>query len=140
MEFVTNITDADIKQHRGATISLTATYTISVYATKTDYENSDVATATLCWIGKEPQKDGIANSVMNIPSRALLIQNDGSQLTVEGADDGTLVSVYTTDGKLVGSAVSRNGAANVSTTLCPGSVAIVKVGEKAVKILSAFCR
>jgi len=44
VEYVTDIADADIKKHYDATISLTATYTISVYAMKTGYDNSETAT------------------------------------------------------------------------------------------------
>ena len=42
--FVTDITDADIKKHYDASISLTATYNISVYATKDGYLDSDIVT------------------------------------------------------------------------------------------------
>ena len=48
VEYVTEITDADVKKHYDATISLSATYNISVYATKSNYENYETATATLC--------------------------------------------------------------------------------------------
>ena len=34
-----------------------------------------------------------------------------------------------------GSAVSQNGSASINTTLQPGNVAIVKIGEKSVKII-----
>ena len=43
-ECVATITDADIKTHYGNEIPLTMTYTVSVYATKEGYENSDVVT------------------------------------------------------------------------------------------------
>ena len=44
VEYVTDITCADIKKHYSSAIDLTATYTVSVYATKSGYDNSDVAT------------------------------------------------------------------------------------------------
>ena len=43
-EFVTSISDTDIKTHYGSEITLSQKYTVSVYATKAGYENSDVAT------------------------------------------------------------------------------------------------
>ncbi|MBO4719830.1 MAG: leucine-rich repeat domain-containing protein [Prevotella sp.] len=44
VEYVTDITCADIKKHYSSAIDLTGTYTVSVYATKSGYDNSDVAT------------------------------------------------------------------------------------------------
>lgn len=134
VEFVADITDTDIKKHYDATISLTATYSISVYATRTGYDNSDVATATLCRITQEPQTEGITNGVAQIPANAVLIQSEGGIVKVEGIDDGTPVVIYTPDGKLSGSAVCRNGAALVGTSIQPGNVAIVKIGDKSVKV------
>ena len=49
--------------------------------------------------------------------------------------DGTQVAVYTPDGKQAGSAVCRNGAALVGTNIQPGNTAIVKIGEKSVKVI-----
>ena len=65
----------------------------------------------------------------------VLIQSEGGILKVEGVDDGTLVTVYTPDGKQAGSAVCRNGAALVGTSIQPGNTAIVKIGEKSVKVI-----
>ena len=44
VEYVTYITCDDFKKHYGSAIDLTGTYTVSVYATKAGYDNSDVAT------------------------------------------------------------------------------------------------
>ena len=44
VEYVTDITCADIKKYYSSAIELTGTYTVSVYATKPGYDNSDVAT------------------------------------------------------------------------------------------------
>ena len=129
------ISDNDIKSDVGNEVQLTVTYNISVYATKLGYDNSETATATLCWIDKEPTTEGITDGVTQIPSKAVLIQSEGGILKVEGIDDGTQVAVYTPDGKQAGSAVSRNGAALVGTSIQPGNTAIVKIGERAVKLL-----
>ena len=130
-----SITDTDIKAGSGNEVQLGVTYNISVYATKSGYDNSETATATLCWIDKEPTTEGITDGVAQIPSKAVLIQSEGGILKVEGVDDGTQVAVYTPDGKQAGSAICRNGAALVGTNIQPGNTAIVKIGEKSVKVI-----
>lgn len=134
-DFVTNITNSDIGQFQGSTISLTATYNISVYATKTGYDNSDVVTATLCWIDQKPATEGITDGIANVPAKALLIKNNGGQLTIEGAADDEAISVYTVNGVQSGSAISQNGAASINTNLQAGSIAIVKIGDKSFKVV-----
>ena len=132
-EYHSTITDTDIKSYSGNEILLTATYHITVYATKTGYDNSDVATATLCWIDKEPVID--VTGVSQVPAQAVLIQSEGGLLTVQGLDDGTEVSVYGVNGTEAGAAISRKGQAQVNTNLSAGSVAIVKIGECSVKVV-----
>jgi len=116
-------------------VQLTATYNISVYAMKSGYDNSDVATATLCWIDQQPQTEGITNGVANIRANAVLIQSEGGIIKVQGCDEGEQVSVYSINGSQAGSSVSQNGAASVNTNLQTGSIAIVKIGEKSVKVV-----
>ena len=135
VEYVTDITDADIKKHYDATISLTATYNISVYATKAGYDNSETATATLCWIDQQPKTEGITNGIANIPAQAVLIQSEGGSIKVQGVDEGTQVNVYSINGTQAGSAISQNGQAVVATNLQAGSVAIVKIGQKSIKVV-----
>ena len=130
-----SITDSDIKSGTGSEVQLGVTYDISVYATKSGYDNSDVATAILCWIDASPKTEGIVNGVAQIAARPVLVKTDNGFITVEGIDDSTNVSIYTTDGKQVGSAISQNNVATIATSVQPGSIAIVKVGEKAVKIV-----
>ena len=135
VEFISEITDSDIKKNYEATVTLTATYNISVYATKTGYENSETATATLCWIDASAKTEGITDGVAQIAARPVMIKADNGFITVEGVDDRTNVSVYTTDGKQVGSATSQNSTATIATNMQPGSFAIVRVGEKSVKVV-----
>ena len=129
------ISDNDIKSGVGYKVQLTATYNISVYATKAGYENSETATATLCWIDQKPATEGITDGIANVPAKALLIKNNGGQLTVEGAADGEAISVYTVNAVQSGSAISQNGAASIDTNLKAGSIAIVKIGDKSVKVV-----
>ena len=71
----------------------------------------------------------------NIPANAVLIQSEGGTLKVQGCDEGEQVCVYGINGTQAGTSVSQNGAAIVRTNLQPGSVAIVKIGQKAVKVV-----
>ena len=130
-----SISDSDIKSYSSNEVDLSVTYNISVYAAKAGYENSETVTATLCWIDADPKTEGITDGKAEIPAKAILIQNNGSTLTIQGADDGTAVSVYGVNGTQSGSAISNNGSAMVTTNLQPGSIAIVKIGEKSVKVV-----
>ena len=116
-------------------MQLGVTYNISVYASKTGCENSETATATLCWIDATPQTEGISDGIANIPANAVLIQSEGGSIKVQGVDEGTQVNVYGINGTQAGSAISQSGAATINTNLQPGSVAIVKIGQKSVKVV-----
>jgi len=129
------ITDPDITSYSGNEVQLGVTYNISVYATKSGYDNSETATATLCWIDQQPKTEGITNGIANIPANAVLIQSEGGSIKVQGVDEGTQVNVYSINGTQAGSAISQSGVAIVNTNLQPGSIAIVKVGEKSIKVV-----
>ena len=129
-----SITDTDIKAGSGNEVQLGATYNISVYAAKSGYENSETATATLCWIDQQPKTEGITNGIANISAQAVLIQSEGGSIKVQGVDEGTQVNVYGINGTQAGSAISQSGAATINTNLQPGSIAIVKIGQKSVKV------
>ena len=129
-----SITDTDIKSGSGNEVQLTVTYNVSVYATKSGMENSDVAYATLCWIDKQPTIN-TSNNAIELSATPVLIQSNGGVLTIQGVDDGTPISVYTSAGIQAGSAISSNGMATVNTNLQNGSIAIVKIGSKSVKVV-----
>ena len=93
-----------------------------------------MATATLCWIDVEPKTEGITNDIAQIPAHAVLIQSENGQISVTGLDDGTKISVYEVNGMQVGTGISNNGQAVINTHLPSGSIAIVKIGEKSVKV------
>ena len=130
-----SIIDTDIKTGSGSEVQLTATYNISVYAAKEGFENSEIATATLCWIDDVPQMEGITNSLTRIAARPILVRTDNGFVTVEGIDDRTDVSVFAADGKLAGTAVSHSNIATIATSIQTGSIAIVKVGDRAIKVV-----
>lgn len=136
VEYVYEIKDSDIKKGYDSEIQLTATYEISVYATKAGYDNSDVATATLVWGSASfTETTGTTSARPLTIDTPILIQSNGGVLTIQGADEGTQVSVYGINGTEAGKAIIRNGCATVNTNLQPGSVAIVKIGEKSVKVV-----
>ena len=139
VDYVTEIKDADIRKFFDDRISLTATYEISVYATKGGYEKSDVATATLVWGSATFTDTTPATAIEMVPAMEaampVLIQNNGGMLTIQGAADGTPVSVYTTAGTEAGSAVSQNSMARISTSMQQGDIAIVRVGNRSVKVV-----
>ena len=139
VQFVSTITDEDIKSYDTDEVELSATYTISVYATKTGRPDSDVATGTLCWIEQQPATEGFTDEeavmVKEVKALPVLIQTQGGTITLQGAVEGTPISVYGIDGRMCGSSIAEKGCAMITTSLQPGSVAVVKIGEKAVKVL-----
>jgi len=80
-------------------------------------------------------KEGIPSSVASIRANALLIQSNGNVLNVQGAEEGSDIQVYDMAGRSVGSARATAGSTAISTTLSSGEVGIVKIGDKAVKVL-----
>ncbi len=135
VEYISSITDTDIKTYKTAIIQLGVTYNISVYATKEGYENSDVVTATLCWVDLNPSTEGVTTNTTRINAKVVLVKYSNGFISVEGLDDETLVKVYSIDGIQTGSTTSHDGVANIATSINPGSIAIVKVGEKSIKVL-----
>ena len=110
------------------------TYNIRAYATKEGYENSDVVTATLCWIDVEPKTEGITNNVASVRAQPILIQNNGSTLTISGIDNETTINVYNVMGRIAGSAKGSLGTTIIDTSLQIGEIGIVKIGNKTIKI------
>ena len=129
------ITDTDIASYSSNEVQLGVTYNISVYATREGYADSEMATATLCWIDAEPRTEGLAeDAVTEVKALPVLIQTQGGTISVRGIDDGMEVSAYSVDGKKEGFAISEAGQAVVNTNLTSGSIAVIKIGEKAIKV------
>ena len=129
------INDTDIKSGSGNEVQLGVTYNISVYATKSGYDDSETATATLCWIDVEPKKEGILNGVASVRSYGVMIQASDGLFNISGLEAGTPISVYNTAGQMVGSAKASSETTVVNTTLRNGEIGIVKIGDKSVKVL-----
>ena len=137
VEYHYTIKDTDIKSAVANSVDLSATYEISVYATKSGFTNSDVATATLVWTDAvftetTPSTSSAKAVAESIP---MLISAKEGIITVKSEQEGQAVAVYSTDGKVLGSATIKGGQASISTNINSGCVAVVKVANKAVKIL-----
>ena len=134
---VSTITDADIRTYTSSKVQLGVTYHVSVYATKAGYNNSETATATLCWIDVEPTitfGTG-ATALGSIEARPVLIQTNGQVVSISGAPEGSAIAIYDVAGQLVGSGKATAGTTDISTQLCNGDIVIVKIGSKAVKVV-----
>ena len=75
------------------------------------------------------------DNVTEVKAMPVLIQAEGNIISVQGAAEGTDISVYNTAGIMLNSAIANNGITTLNTTLPSGSTAIVKIGEKSVKLL-----
>lgn len=129
------ITDTDIASYTTNEVQLGVIYNISVYATKSGFENSEMATATLCWIDVDPKTEGITDGIVQIPSKTVLIQSNSGLLTIQGIDNGTNIAVYSVSGHLVGSTKANGNQVSLATNLKKGDIAIIKIGEKSVKVV-----
>ena len=136
--FYSSIADYDVSKFDSDEVKLSATYHITVYAWKEGYKDSEIAYATLCWLYVDPQKEGIseetATEAKQLQALPVLIQAEGGEVSVDGAPEGTRIAVYDASGVELGAAVSRGGKTMVPTHIASSSIAIVKIGEKSVKV------
>ena len=134
VEFVSDITDTDIKAYKEAEIDLSVTYTVRVHATHPEYYDSEEAVATLCWIEVDPKTEGIVTDVKEMSALPVLIQSSNGTLRITGAEDGTPISVYTTSGQLLGTTTVHGNEATLGTNLHHG-IAVVRIGNRSVKVM-----
>lgn len=135
------INDADIKSGSSSSVSLSATYEISVYVTKSGFVNSDVATATLVWteaVFTETTPSTPSSAKAIVESIPVLISAQNGTITVKGEQNGLPLTVYSADGKILGSATIKDGQASIATNLQRGEIAIVKVGKRSVKVKASL--
>ena len=135
VEYQYTITDADNRSsNTEEAVELGATYRISVFATKAGYHNSETTTATLCWIDEMPRTEGVESGVMPLESRAVMVRAEDGWLTIEGAEDHTMISAYSLDGKELGTARSNCGIARLHTDMGRQTMVVVKIGQRSVKV------
>ena len=113
-------------------IRLSALYKISAYASRADYDNSDETIAYLYWTEADLESSDI--QAVRANSRGIIIQSDNGFLTISGLDNNENVSVYTTEGILIGNGKSVSGSAifNLNST---NKIVIVKIGKESIKIV-----
>ena len=121
----------------GNNLSLSLTYKITAFLTGEWLDRSKVLHATLCWINTTPEKVGdifVTNTpVEEVESQPVLIQSQGSTISVDGAPEGELITLYSTDGKLLDTAVASKGKTSLDGSCLSGSIAIVKIGDRSIK-------
>ena len=100
------------------------------------YENSDTVSLAICWIdctGEHGVGDD-ETDIISVPSQPVIIQCTNGMITLTGLADGTTITVYNTAGVELGMAVASTGTATIATSLEAGATAIVKIGNRSVKI------
>lgn len=91
--------------------------------------------ATQGWMDFKFIEEGTGTGIAQIPANAVLIQANGGFISISGLGDSERVAIYQTDGKQVATAKAYNGCASVATNISKGTPVIVKIGEKAVKVV-----
>ena len=132
-EIHTDITCSDANSYNGDRIDLSATYSITTYATKSGYLNSDTATATLCWIAVSGDSED--NSIIKVEAMPVLITCNNGTINICSGKEGAEVVVYTTSGVAVGNATITNGNAIISTGLAKGEIAVISIAGKGIKVV-----
>src|SRR5574344_89531 len=127
------ITDDDVKTDaysENGTISLTATYNISAYATADGYTNSEKATAKLYFISANL---GDVNGIASAKQRGIIVQNNNDFITISGLNDNESVSLYNVSGIELGNTKATSGTATFNVNKAD-EVVIVKIGNSSIKV------
>ena len=75
------------------------------------------------------------DAIAEVQAVPVLIQTQGNTINVEGAEAGTEIILYGTNGVQLDSVIATTGTASLNASGLSGSVAIVKIGDKTVKVL-----
>ena len=132
-EIHTTITCSDADSYIGGKIELSSTYLITSYATKPKCANSELVTATLCWIAVS--SDPGVTDIIEVEALPVLITCKDGEINIRGGQEGANVIVYDTNGVMIGNTTITNSNAIVNTSLAKGEAAIVNVAGKAVKVV-----
>ena len=132
-EIHTTIECSDADSYNGDRIDLSAKYTITTYATKQEYQNSEAVTATLYWIAVS--SDEGETDVFEVEAMPVLVTCSNGTINICGGKEGAEVVVYTTSGVAVGNAIITNGNVAVSTGLAKGEIAVVSIAGKGIKVV-----
>lgn len=74
---------------------------------------------------------GVTQMKVSVP----IVQAESGNIFVSGIGESDRITVYLTDGKQVATAKAQNGTACVATNISKGTPVIVKIGDKAVKVM-----
>lgn len=74
-------------------------------------------------------------NIDGIPDSEMKLRSENGSIFAEGLADGTRVDVYTAEGMLMGSEKVMNGKAVIATSLAPGSIVIVRINDRSVKMV-----
>ena len=98
------------------------------------YGTTDIYKSTNYWNKFLFIEEDVSNisQVHNIPANILA---QDALIIIYGVADGQQITIYQTDGKQVATAKAYNGNASVATNISKGTPVIVKIGEKAVKVV-----
>ncbi len=131
---ITDVVAEDARTYEDLEFTLSATYTLTAYATKEYYENSDTVTLTICWVPCDENHEGGTTDILTIPAKPALIQCQSGVITLSGLDEGTAVAAYSTAGTELATATATDGTATLTTDLTAGTIAIVKTGDYSIKV------
>lgn len=132
-EYHYTITNSDMVSEgysQDGSINLSATYNVSAYATAEGYLPSEISTATLCWINEK--SDDAPTNINQIKSRGIIISSDDGILTVSGLNKGEKVSLFSIEGKLIGTVNVENSTASCKVS---EKLIIVKIGNQSIKYI-----
>lgn len=134
-DVVSEITCEDIKKHYDTHVPLTGTYTITAYATKSGYDDSEKATATLVWATATLSE--VTNDVKALYDDAtpLLVSQRGGVLNIQGIEAGSAITAYTIDGRQVASVKADGNGATMDLSTMKGNVVVLNVNGKSAKVL-----
>ena len=135
-EFVTTVMNNYGGTYNTDRIKLPATYSISVYAEAAGYKKSDTVNVTLYWVETDlPTDNSNGIDVINIPATPILITSCNGLVTIECKLEKETVRIYDSSGMPVAVTYINEGVATIQTNLSKGSVAIVKIGDRSIKVV-----
>ena len=131
---ITTVANGDDEIFEVFDFELIPTYTITAYASKEYYENSNEVTLTICWVPCDENHEGGTTDILTIPAKPVLISTQGGTITLSGLAEGTEVAVFTANGTELATATATDGTATLTTDLTAGTIAIVKTGDYSIKV------
>lgn len=130
VEYISEVKCSDIGCYYTNEVPLSACYDITLYAMKTGYETSDIATAKLYWLTSSGSLEG--NNISRMSMRGIAIQSADGFIKISGLDNNEKVSLFTVDSKSLGTATAMSGS--VSFVAQTGTIVVAKIGKDSVKI------